>query len=299
MKRIILFIAIFGCAIRSWAIDISDAVHQNEVTLTVESTESYSGARALLHNNTGQVLDLDFSRTGFVSIGSEAQRIGIARIQGGNSAEVLLMPYGSAFIDLETRCLDHTRPAPNNGDTYEMLPNRLPDSIVSALRRNADQQEVWNITNAGVGDPGFDDAIQWKIFDQRNFPNTNLHLSGNWSYSTNWEGATTEIKGNGITNTNSDGYSGILMLKLGYYTSENLAKYFETRGLGGCEIAESKIDEHLNGGCRYSGIDETVPVLGHPDPGKYWAVLSLQEYSHGKYYIKATMVFDHRVTVSQ
>jgi len=134
-----------------------DALQLGYVDITAKASNGYSKTEIFIKNKTNTDFVIDFSETCFIPKNSNAQRIGLT---WANNCCYKVNSYAgkSGYLDFESRCLDHSRSAPSNGQEYYIATASLPSYISSLLRVNASQVDVWAAT----------ESPSWKEIDPRN-----------------------------------------------------------------------------------------------------------------------------------
>lgn len=270
--------------------DVPDAVAEGAVTFKAKSTNSFSMTQAVVTNKTEAPIDLDLSRTILQPVGgfgtSDAQRIGIARVTGTKAYRVCLEPNSTYNIDLETRCLDHSRPAPATGTSYFVSRDKLPKPIADLLRNNASQNEVWAATDGDNSDLSNQIiAAEWKACDLRNYKKHEVRFEGEIR-CIGLDSATDKnfwIKRVAMRNNRRYARSGTLELSFRLLEPSELIKFFKEKdNLGGVRIC-AKVLDPLEPGIGVMVYDEDMPINDQPKRGVYFLLAVLCEYSANEF----------------
>jgi hypothetical protein len=267
-------------------IGLYQAFSSGQISISGQSSSSYSETKLVVRNLRTYSLEVDFSTACLVQNNS-SQRVGLAYEKRTGSYYLRLSANTTYTLYFSSRCLDRSRSSPSTGVSYTTILDITQfTQIVNCLRNNYTQSSVWAITD----DSGAY-SQSWKTADPRyvNNPppgggggggggyNSNLDLSGNVRWSTS--GSQINIQAGKVANNSSSSTSGSLRLRIWATRSR-----YAGGGITGYVLGTRNLSS-LRPNYYYSNISGNVSYT-RPPSGTYYTTMTLEEYSASGWVIR-------------
>jgi hypothetical protein len=260
-----------------------EAAQAGLITLSGYAFTSYSEAAITVTNVSGVGLDIDFSTIYFMQADG-SQRIGLAYELTSGAYYLHFNAGYSGELHFSSRCLDLNRHAPVSGvafSQYGLIAAQF-STIITALRNNAAQGDIWTLTDSSGA---FSDA--WKAADPRYVaPVTIIQLLGSSSWRT--LGSKINIKVSKVSNLSTSGKSGSLRLRV--WATKSKYRGGRIRGY----VLGTRDLDGLSAGYYYSKINGYV-ALHRPPSRTYYSAITLEEFTTSGWVIRDFVSFRGKV----
>ncbi len=273
LASLVLLLASLGSAN---AIGVLEAMQAGDISLSGSSSSGYSESKIVVTNKRSYSVDIDFSTACFVQA-NQSQRIGLSYEKTTFNYYLRLSGGRTYTLYFSSRCLDSSRSSPSGGVAFTKVYSISSQfsAIITALRYQYSQSDVWNVTNSSSI------ADAWKRADARYtappVTTARIDLSGSISWQV-LSSTSVNFKAGRIDNLGGS-TSGSLRLRVWATRSS-----YAGGSISGYIVGTLNLNA-LSGGYYYSNINSNVSY-SRPAAGTYYTTMTIEEYTSSGWLIR-------------